>query len=70
MTTPYANPSSAGTLVVSYVGMQTQEVEIQPNMRVALKSNTELLDEVLVTAYGTAKRSAFTGSASVISSEE
>lgn len=70
MITPYANPSSAGTLVVSYVGMQTQEVEIQPNMRVALKSNTELLDEVLVTAYGTAKRSAFTGSASVISSEE
>ena len=35
-----------------------------------LKNNAELLDEVIVTAYGTAKKSAFTGSASVVSSED
>ena len=50
--------------------MQTQEVSIKPNLKVILKNNAELLDEVIVTAYGTAKKSAFTGSASVVSSED
>lgn len=63
-------PSSAKTLVVSYIGMQTQEVDIQPSMKILLRSNTEVLDEVMVVAYGTAKKSAFTGSATVVSSEE
>ena len=63
-------PSSAKTLQISYIGMETQEVEIKPNIRVVLRSNTELLDEVMVVAYGTAKKSAFTGSATVVGSEE
>lgn len=50
--------------------METQEVGIKPTMRIVLKSNTEMLDEVMVVAYGTAKKSSFTGSASVVSSEE
>ena len=50
--------------------MQTQEVSIKPNLKVILKNNAELLDEVIVTAYGTAKKSAFTGSAGVVSSED
>ena len=50
--------------------MQTQEVGIQPNVRVTLKSDAELLDEVMVVAYGTAKRSAFTGSAGEMKSEK
>ena len=57
-------------MVVSYIGMQEQKVTIRPNLKVMMKANTELLDEVVVTAYGTAKRSSFTGSASVVSSEE
>ena len=63
-------PSSAETLVVSYVGMHPQEVEIQPNVTVRMKTNAELLDEVMVVAYGTAKKSAFTGSATVMHSDE
>lgn len=63
-------PSSATTLVVSYVGMQTQEVAIKPNLKVSLRTSAELLDEVMVVAFGTAKKSAFTGSATVVSSEE
>lgn len=62
--------SSAKTLVISYIGMEEQKVTIRPNLKVMMKANTELLDEVVVTAYGTAKRSSFTGSASVVSSEE
>lgn len=62
--------SSAKTLRVSFVGMQTQEVAIKPNVRVVMKSDSEMLDEVMVVAYGTAKKSAFTGSASVIDNEK
>ena len=31
-------PSSAGTLVVSFVGMKTEELEIQPNMTIRMKA--------------------------------
>ena len=63
-------PSSAKTLVVSFVGMQKAEVAIKANMRVMLKPDAELLDEVMVVAYGTAKKSSFTGSASTIDNKK
>ncbi|WP_298114596.1 TonB-dependent receptor [uncultured Bacteroides sp.] len=63
-------PSSAKTLVISYIGMTTQEVAIQPNVEVRLHPNTEVLDEVMVVAYGTAKKSSFTGSASTIDNKK
>ncbi|MBM6660146.1 carboxypeptidase-like regulatory domain-containing protein, partial [Bacteroides gallinaceum] len=43
-------PSSAGTLVVSFIGLQTQELDIRPVMKVVLKSDAEVLDEVMVVA--------------------
>ena len=45
-------PSSAKTLQISYIGMQTQEVVIKPNLRVVLKADAQKLDEVVVTAMG------------------
>ena len=63
-------PSSAKTLVVSYIGMESQTVTIKPNLKVVLRTNSEMLDEVMVVAFGTAKKSAFTGSAKVVSSEK
>lgn len=59
-----------GTLVVSYVGYETQEVPVSDNVRVVLQTDTELLDEVLVVAYGVTRRSSFTGSASQVSGEK
>ena len=50
--------------------MHTQEVKIQPNMTVYMQTNAELLDEVMVVAFGTAKKSAFTGSATVVDNEK
>lgn len=50
--------------------MQTQEVAIKPNMKVFMKSDSEMLDEVMVVAYGTAKKSSFTGSASTVGGEK
>ena len=44
--------SSAKTLQISYIGMQTQEVAIKPNLKVVLKSDSQKLDEVVVTAMG------------------
>ncbi len=63
-------PSSAGTLVISFIGMKTQEVDIKPVVNVVLNSDTEMLDEVMVVAFGTAKKSSFTGSATVVKSEK
>lgn len=63
-------PPTAKTLIVSYIGMQTQKAEIKPNLQIVLKSNTKQLDELMVVAYGTTKRSAFTGSAAVLDQEK
>ena len=45
-------PSNATILVVSFVGMQSQEVPIREMVRVMLRPDSELLDEVIVTALG------------------
>ena len=50
--------------------MATQEVPVKANLNVVLKSDTEQLEEVMVVAYGTAKKSAFTGSAATIKNEK
>lgn len=65
----YASDSSAKTLLVSFVGMQTQEVEIKPHVKVTLKSDSEMLDEVVVVAYGTASRQSITGAVASIDSK-
>lgn len=43
---------SAKTLVISYVGMKTLEVDAKANMVVKMESDTKLIDEVVVTALG------------------
>ena len=63
-------PSSAKTLMISFIGFRTQEVAVKSQVNVVLKSDAEVLDEVMVVAYGTAKKSSFTGSASNIDSKK
>ena len=43
-------PSSAKTLVISFIGFQTQKVDVKSNVNVVLKSDAEVLDEVMVVA--------------------
>jgi len=59
-------------LVFSYLGMETQEVLIsdQLQLSIILKAESTELTEVMVIAYGTAKRETFTGSASVVRSDK
>lgn len=63
-------PSTAKILVVKYLGMQDQEVAVASEVAVSLKPADASLDEVIVVAYGTAKKSSFTGSAAVIDSKK
>ncbi len=62
-------PAGKNTLRITYVGMEPLEVSARPNMRIVLTSDQTALDEVLVVAYGTAKKSAFTGAATQVKSE-
>ena len=63
--------SPKATMVISYVGYVTQEIPLngQKNIKIALKDDSEMLDEVVVVGYGTMKRSDLSGS-SVSMSEE
>lgn len=67
----FSVPQSVKKLTVSYVGMQSQTVDIKSGeMTIKLHSAGTKLDEVMVVAYGTAKKSSFTGSAAVVGSAE
>ena len=50
--------------------MKTQEVAIRSNVRVTLSTDAEVLDDVIVVAYGTAKKSSFTGSAANVDNKK
>ena len=63
-------PAGKNTLRITYVGMEPIEVSARPNMRIMLTSDQKALDEVVVVAYGTQKKSAFTGSATMLGEAE
>lgn len=63
-------PANAKALVFSYVGMQTEEVQITGNIiNVTLKDDTKLLDDVVVIGYGTARKRDLTGTVASVSSQ-
>ena len=61
-----------GTLVFSFIGLKTTEQKVNGRtvVNAELLPDSEQLDEVMVVAYGTAKKSAFTGSAATIKNEK
>ena len=64
-------PKSGTVLVFSFVGLTTQEVTISgPTLNVVMESESIGMDEVMVVAFGTAKKSSFTGAAATISKDE
>ena len=54
------------TIVVTYLGMDSQTVKAASGMKVNMHSQDRQLDEVIVVAYGEQKKSSFTGSAGVV----
>lgn len=64
-------PADAKFIVVSFIGMQTEEVAVKPEVNVALKAGTETLEEAVVTiAYGAAKKSSLTGAVASVDAEK
>ena len=63
--------SSNATLVISYIGYQTQELKVVPgkSLAVTMQEDTETLDEVVVVGYGVQKKSDVTGSVTSVSKE-
>ncbi len=57
-------------LEVSYIGYETKVVEIKPELVIHLQLHTEMMDEVMVVAFGKQKRESFTGAASVVSAAD
>lgn len=62
--------ASDKTITISYVGMETQVLPIAADMTVNMVTKSEMMDEVLVVAFGKQKRESFTGSAGVLHKEE
>jgi len=65
-------PQNATTLVFSFIGMVNQEVLIEgrTTIDVVLETSMVSVDEVVVIAYGTATKTAYTGSAEVVKSDQ
>ena len=57
--------------MVSFIGMHTQEVKIQPTLTIVLKADMEVLDEVVVTAMGISRSEKTLGySATTVKNDE
>jgi TonB-linked SusC/RagA family outer membrane protein len=64
-------PSSVKKINISYVGYKPQQVDVSSSqMLIKLENMSTDLDEVMVVAYGTATKSSFTGSASVVKADQ
>ncbi|MCG9972838.1 SusC/RagA family TonB-linked outer membrane protein [Christiangramia crocea] len=63
---------SNSTLVFSYLGFVTQEVEVdgRETINITLTSDMNQLDDIVVVGYGTQKKSDLTGSVSVVDADE
>ena len=62
--------ADGATLVISYVGYQSQTLPAAANMTVQLAEDSELLDEVVVTGYTTQRKADLTGAVSAISARD
>ena len=63
-------PANKSTLIISYVGMKTKEVKASPNMTITLESDTQQLQEVVVTGMQKMDKRLFTGATTQISADD
>ena len=57
-------------LVVSFVGMQSEEVKVAPTMKITLHASSEMLEEVVVTGMVATDKRLFTGAADKLSASD
>lgn len=63
-------PAKTKQITVTYTGYENKTVDAKDGVRILLSPSSELLEEVMVVAFGKQKREAFTGAASVVNSEK
>ena len=64
-------PAGKNTLKITYVGMEPLEVAVSSKpLRIQLRNDAQSLDEVVVVAYGTQKKTSLTGAIQEVKSEE
>ena len=63
-------PESATTVVISFIGLETQEIPIGQNLSIVMRELSHALEEVIVMGYGTTKREAKTGSVVSVSAAD
>lgn len=64
------NVPTGSTIIISYIGYEAQEVKWTGTpLNIILKENLQILDEVVVVAYGTQKKVNVTGAVSMVGSE-
>ena len=59
-------PVGAKTVTVSCIGMSTKEIPVAPVLKIVLDVDSSLLDDVVVIAYGTARKESLTGAVSTV----
>ncbi len=64
------NVKPNAVLEISYVGYKTQEVKASNQMKIVLKEDTELIDEVVVVGYGAQKKVNLTGAVANVNVQE
>ena len=64
------NVKPGATLVISYVGYESQEVKAGDNLNVTLQEDGHIVNEVVVIGYGTQRREAVTGSVANVNGEK
>ena len=64
------NVNAGKTIVVSYIGYETQELAAKNGMTVRLQPDNKVLDEVVVVGYGVQKKSSVTGAISQVKPED
>ena len=66
------NVASNATLKVTYIGYRTQQVAVkgQSNLTIAMVSDTEVLDEVVVIGYGTMRKKDLTGAVGFVGGDD
>ena len=63
-------PEGKKSLNFSFMGMKPATLTARNGMKVLLETDTKALDEIIVVAFGTSTKQAFTGSASVMDSKD
>ena len=64
------NVPAGAKIEISYIGMLSKTVKAGNNMSILLETDHQNIDEVMVVAYGTQKKSSFTGSAASVDSKK